>query len=316
MLRHIMDTLCTESTGHVLIVDDDETVLTAFSAVLGQCQKISVARSGREALELLSPDIDLILLDYRLPDMDGLEVLRAIKQFRERTGVAVIMITADSDEVLECEALRLGAIDFLRKPFSSAVLQARVAVHLERRQCLKQILQMAQHDELTGSLSRRAFFLEAAREFSRAKRHGTGFSLLYFDLDKFKAINDNFGHSVGDRVLKSFAQTCMARKREHDLFGRIGGDEFVMLLTRTNLANARTVAEDICRLANKVSVAVDEGLVVQPCVSVGISAMRLSDTALEDVVHRADMSVFDGKSSAVSSENTVSRARTKGSNLH
>ena len=159
----------------------------------------------------------------------------------------------------------------------------------------QQLLRIAATDPLTGALNRRSFAERAAAELSRAARYGRPTSLLMIDADRFKAVNDRYGHAGGDAVLRAFAETASACLRPSDLFGRLGGEEFVVLLAETGIAGAEAAAERIRAAVESREVPVD-GQVVRFTVSLGaVSVVGCGPTSLEDAMERADAALYRAK---------------------
>ncbi len=152
----------------------------------------------------------------------------------------------------------------------------------------------AQQDPLTGSLNRRSFMMSAEGEFARAKRYGSALSLLVLDIDKFKDINDTRGHAAGDAVIKALAQTSTHGIRQTDIFGRIGGEEFAIIMPETRLEEAALAAEKLREvLAN--SPAFHSGKPIRYSVSIGVSQAQNSDNAFATMLHRGDLCLYAAK---------------------
>jgi len=158
--------------------------------------------------------------------------------------------------------------------------------------------ELATTDPLTGVANRRHIVQVGKQEFSRSLRYRKRMSLIMVDIDKFKAINDQWGHPTGDRVIKALADTMSANAREQDTVGRLGGEEFVVVLAETNgkgaVANAERLREII---QNSISVASDNNCVVNFTVSIGVTAISFCDTTFEDMMLRVDKSLYSAKNS-------------------
>ena len=230
----------------LLLVDDDPTCLRLAASILDAESSLVIATCGCDALELAAAGPELILLDHHLPDIDGMEVCRRLKADPATADIPVIFVTANQDPVLEAEGLEAGAVDFVTKPYSAAVLRARVRTHIALKRKTDLLAQHAQRDGLTGVANRRSFDQQLDKEWRRAQRNQTPLSLVMIDADHFKDINDRFGHLVGDDCLRGIAQCAASQlKRPGDLLARYGGEEFVLLLPETHAEAARQLAEAI-----------------------------------------------------------------------
>ncbi|MFE8031885.1 diguanylate cyclase [Thiohalocapsa marina] len=230
----------------LLLVDDDPTSLRLAASILDADYTLLVATAGRDALELAAEGPELILLDHHLPDIDGLEVCRRLKADPASAEIPVIFVTGNQDPVLEAAGLEAGAVDFVTKPYSAAVLRARVCTHVALKRKSDLLTALAQRDSLTGVANRRTFDQHLEKEWRLARRQQTPLSLVMIDADHFKAVNDTFGHPVGDQCLRGIAQCASAHlKRPADLLARYGGEEFVLLLPQTDAAGAAHLAEAI-----------------------------------------------------------------------
>jgi diguanylate cyclase (GGDEF)-like protein len=244
-------------SSRILVVDDSRTQLEWLVKVLQrEGYSVSSASDGKEAIRKVGADPpDLVLLDMILPDMDGLEVLRFVKKARgEDQFIPVIILSVKSDLDSKVTGLRIGADDFLAKPFAEAEILARCAAmlrikHLQERLCEMQrkLEEQSITDSLTGLKNRRFFDERLQEEFKRAQRYGDYLSLIMIDLDHFKSVNDRFGHPAGDEVLREAAALIRASIRDPDICARYGGEEFAVILPKTHMSGALAVAERIWR---------------------------------------------------------------------
>ncbi len=243
-------------TSKILVVDDSRTQLDWLVQVLRkEGYDVSAAQDGRDAIrQVRTSPPDLVLLDMVLPDMDGLEVLRFIKARPEDSFIPVIILSVKADLDSKVTGLRIGADDFLAKPFAEAEILARCAAmlrikHLQERLHVMQrkLEEQSITDALTGLRNRRFFDERLHEEFRRAQRYGDYLSLIMIDLDHFKQVNDRFGHPVGDLVLREAAALIRASIRDPDICARYGGEEFAVILPKTHMSGALAVAERIWR---------------------------------------------------------------------
>jgi len=233
----------------ILIVDDTPTNIQVLAEALLADYRVKVATSGKAALEVVAKKgaPDLILLDVMMPDMDGYEVCRRLKQDPKTSGIPVIFVTAKNEVSDEEHGLQLGAVDYITKPFHLSIVRARLQNHLKLKMMTDLLETMAWFDSLTCIPNRRRFDDALDTEWKRAQRTGTSLSLILVDIDHFKEYNDHYGHGAGDACLKRVASVLAASvTRAGDLVARYGGEEFVLLIPETSSKGARLLAEQLC----------------------------------------------------------------------
>lgn len=247
--------------ARILVVDDHEDNIEVLRVRLDSWgYETAAAYSGAEALAQVeqSPP-DLILLDVMMPEMDGNEVARRIKANAALPFIPIIMQTALDSTEDKVEGLEAGADDYITKPIDFAELRARLrsmlrikrlqeALEERERELLevnKKLTYMSQTDALTGLDNRRHLNERIEEMFQHAQRLNEPFSCVMCDLDKFKSVNDTYGHQAGDEVLKQLAAILKEEAREIDRVGRYGGEEFMLLLPGTVLDAAVTFAERV-----------------------------------------------------------------------
>jgi two-component system, cell cycle response regulator len=242
--------------ANILVVEDSRTQAEALAGVLTrEGHRVTIAADGREAIRRVrSEPPDLVFLDLVLPDMDGLEVLRIMKARPDDAFTPVILLSARSDLDSRVTGLRIGADDFLAKPFADAEVLARAGAMIriktlqdQLRAAKAELERLSVTDGLTGLFNRRYFSSRMHQEFQRAQRYSDPVSLMMLDIDHFKKVNDTFGHPFGDLVLKGTAELLRAGVRDPDICARYGGEEFAVILPKTHLAGALVVAERIWR---------------------------------------------------------------------
>jgi diguanylate cyclase (GGDEF)-like protein len=215
----------------VLIVDDEPANIHVLAAALqGHCQ-LRFATSGDQALALAAETgVDLVLLDVMMAVRDGYATLAALKAQEATREVPVIFVTARDREEDEERGLALGAVDYITKPVSAAIVRARVRTHLELKLQRDQLARHAMLDGLTGIANRRSFDARLARELQGSAQRAPASWLLLIDVDHFKQYNDHYGHGAGDECLQQVAGALQAEfSRRADLVARYGGEEFVVL---------------------------------------------------------------------------------------
>jgi diguanylate cyclase (GGDEF)-like protein len=240
---------------NVLIADDDPVSCRLLQVSLNNSgYRATVARDGTEALRLLEqPDSPrLVVLDWMMPGMDGVDVCREIRKQAREPYIYIILLTAKGQREEIIEGLEAGADDYITKPFDIQELKARLRAGkriLELQEEIvaarEQLREQATHDSLTGLLNRKAILEILDRELTRAIREGTEFSVIMADVDHFKHINDTLGHAAGDAVLKETARRMRASIRPYDSVGRYGGEEFLVVSPGCGAGGAAEQAERI-----------------------------------------------------------------------
>lgn len=231
----------------VLVIDDVEMNAALIASVVGTLCDVQTATSGQQGLDLaVQYNPDLILLDVLMPDMNGFEVFRRLKNDLRTAHIPVIFLTGITDISAEEVSLNMGAADFIAKPFRTAVLLARVRHHLQAAQQRRLLERLSHCDGLTGIANRRYFNTMLAREFSRMRRNHQPLALILFDVDDFTTLNDQRGHAFGDECLQQIAQSMgQCLRRPGDLVARYDGEAFACLLPETTLEGACTLVGNI-----------------------------------------------------------------------
>ncbi len=212
-----------------------------------------VAQTGKEALEIFEKHHPgLIITDWDMPDVSGIELCQSIQAKPEGACTYIILLTGISDKAQVVKALEAGADDYLTKPFHAEELLARarvgrrtVELHREIEAKNRLLEQLALTDALTGLSNRRAIQDWVLRQWSGAARHGYSLWAVMADLDKFKSVNDTHGHHAGDLVLKRFAEILNDNIRQCDMCARVGGEEFLVVLTHVDREGVLLFAERI-----------------------------------------------------------------------
>jgi diguanylate cyclase (GGDEF)-like protein len=294
-----------ETLPVILVVDDNETNIDILLELLGEKYDIIVAIDGFGALEIAQEEkIDLILLDIMMPEIDGYEVCKRLKADPKTEDTPVIFLTAKSDEDSIERAYDVGGIDYITKPFRPKELLARVNRELkiqtlirELKASYEKLQELAQTDPLTKLYNRRYFQDISKNILNLSKREQEPLSIVMVDIDKFKRINDTYGHQIGDEVIVSLANILQNSKRESDIVCRYGGEEFVILLPNTAVDGALDFAE---KLREKVESnrLILKDLEVNFTVSLGVSAVRLDrESNIERALNRADEALYESKNS-------------------
>ncbi|MBK6295617.1 MAG: diguanylate cyclase [Rhodoferax sp.] len=234
-----------EERPRILIVDDERININLLNALLKADYKIMVATDGEQAIKAAATGKpELILLDIVMPGIDGYEVCRRLKSMAATQTIPIIFITAMGDVENETMGFALGAVDYIAKPFNSAVVKARVGVHMKLKRNGDMLENLASMDTLTEIPNRRAFDLTRTQEWARSVRDGLPISFAMIDVDKFKQYNDNYGHGAGDECLTRIAKALHACvHRPGDFLARYGGEEFAAILVNTDAQGALNMAQ-------------------------------------------------------------------------
>ena len=237
----------------ILLADNDPKSLEKLAGLVKELgHRPEMTQEGPRAMDLLrGGDIDLAILDWAMPDLAATDVL---EEAGEATGLSpyTIILTAEDSSADVVGALNSGADDFITRPVEPEELRARINVGLrtvkleaELRKLNERLTVMARTDSMTGLLNHTAILKELDSELKRASRKSTPTSVLLFDLDHFKRVNDTWGHQAGDQVLKRFALLIDEESRSYDKTGRYGGEEFLLVLPETGPQECATIAERI-----------------------------------------------------------------------
>ncbi len=288
------------SRARVLVVDDVESVREMMAEALRlDGHEVTIAASGEETLEL-SREIafDVTFVDLVMPGINGLDVLKSLLQFSPDADIVVV--TGFATIEVAVESMRLGAADFVTKPFSNAHLQVVVSKVLERRRLIKAAKEkdyykrLSRLDGLTELYNHRFFHQLVDSEVARARRFGHKVSLLILDLDRFKEFNDRFGHPAGDVALKQVADLLRKTCRKYDFIARYGGEEFAIISPGSGSSQASVLAERIRKRLSESAFAVGDG-VAHLTLSVGIASLPDDAGAKKDLIERADRALYLAK---------------------
>ena len=279
----------------ILVVDDELLIRQLMTALLAEFGTVELAESGEDALQkAASLKPDLIVLDVEMPGMDGYEVCRQLKANEQTSAIPVAFLTANNSNEDEERGLEIGAIDFIRKPISPQIVRTRASNILKLQAATRKLELLASTDSLTGAFNRRHFMEAANNEILRSERYGHPLSVLMLDIDHFKAVNDTHGHGIGDEALKETVHVIEKTLRNEDTLGRLGGEEFAVLLPETKVSQAVLLAE-------RIRVAISEIVIDTPTdplsftMSIGISQLSEGDSNIDDILKRADEGLYKAK---------------------
>jgi diguanylate cyclase (GGDEF)-like protein len=287
--------------GRILVVDDSALVRAMVSALLRKVgYVVREAENGAAAVSiLLEETFDVVITDLHMPEKDGFEVLETVRRHSIPTEVIILTGTHAKDVTCAVRALRLGAHDFLTKPPAGpheVIVTVDRAMEKKRlmqanARLMREMEQLSRTDTLTGVWNRRAFEETLRRELVRASRHQLPMSLIMVDIDRFKRINDTYGHRVGDEVLKWFGLHASRVLREGDTIHRYGGEEFAIVLPHTGPSGALAVAKRL--LGQLASTPFQESLLVTA--SAGVASGIGEELEEIDLVAMADAALYQAK---------------------
>jgi len=290
-------------TDPILLVEDDVNVLTLLRAQLERNgYEVTTAGTLAEARRRLerNGDCGVVILDRRLPDGDGASLCSTIRATQPHSYI--LMLTGEATIEAKVEGFESGVDDYVTKPFQMGELLARIRAGLRIVELQKELLASSRRyealsltDSLTSLRNRRAFDEEFASRFEHARRYARPLSLVIVDLDYFKSINDQFGHSAGDGVLRGIAQILDHGTRRSDFLARIGGEEFAILLPETSLFEALHFAEKI-RSTIAGSTIRTEAAAHKVTVSIGVANVPHSSvTSAQELFNAADQALYRAK---------------------
>jgi diguanylate cyclase (GGDEF)-like protein len=293
----------------ILLVEDSATLRHAMRSFIVEAGHTPLmARSGEEALQLLeNTPVDMIIMDVEMPGLDGFETTRLIREWLGDHWIPIIFVTGRNEDDSYREGIEAGGDDYLIKPVSFTIINAKIRAMARiadmRDQLNKlngELEALSQLDSLTMIYNRRTFNEQALQLWAQAKRNQQPISALMIDLDHFKLYNDHYGHPAGDSCLKKITQvikSCL--QRSCDLFGRYGGEEFIVLLPETDTQGAYRVAQTInsaiATIAIRHDVSPTEHYVTASIG--GASCTRTTGHNLEDLIKHADRALYKAKRS-------------------
>lgn len=286
------------SRGGILLIDDDVDIhhLVGHHLAGLDCLFRCVAnpREGLEVAAAMRPDV--VLLDLKMPEIDGFEVCRRLASNTSTSDCMIVFLTShDAPETIS-KGLELGASDYLTKPFNAVELRARVRVALRTKRLIDILRQETRVDSLTGLRNRRFFDESLSATVAVRERKGVAFSLLLLDLDHFKRVNDEYGHGVGDDVLRAVGDMMRRTVRPYDVACRYGGEEFAVVANDTDREGANVLGDRLLQDIGAIRVRAGDALLDIDC-SIGIVCSDDCDPALNasQICALADSALYRAK---------------------
>lgn len=301
----------------VLVADDDASMRAVLKSMLTHAgHDVVLAASGREALELsLEVQPHIMITDWLMPEMNGIELIQALRQTRVGRGMYMLLLTGLGDEDKLVEAFEAGVDDYMAKPLNQRVLTARLragqrVVRLQQEMerdreemrrfaaelavTNRRLHEVALTDSLTGFPNRRYAMDRLAEEWAAARRHKRELALMIIDVDEFKSVNDTYGHDVGDLVLRQVSAAIREGLRAHDVVARMGGDEFIAICPDTGVGHALGCAERVRQ--SVAAVLVRTGMLqLKVSVSIGVAEQTADMAGPDALMKLADQGLYLAK---------------------
>ncbi len=284
------------ATATVLVADDDRLTREMLANILrSHGYNVETCEDGQEAVERVSRGgISLALLDIMMPRLSGLEACRLLKGMTNESFLPVVLVTVKTDSASRVEGLKIGADDYVCKPFEEKELVARVEAMLRIKRlhdhvatARQKLEKMSVHDELTGLYNYRYLHTRLAEEFKRAERYHDPLACAFIDIDQLKSHNDAGTRVLGDNIIRSVAEVTRKSVRDVDVVARYGGEEFLVVLPSTHFGGAVTVAERIWREATEKRFTVDGAKFHTITLSIGVGLYPSRDVRTKDALVRA-----------------------------
>jgi len=276
----------------ILIVDDTEINIDILVELLDGYD-VLVALDGRSAIDIAKEEkLDLIILDIMMPHLDGFETCKLLKENEITKNIPIIFSTAKTDEESIEKAYDVGGIDFVSKPFKPKELLARIKTHLKTKILIEDLEYKSFHDVMTGVYNRRKLFELANEKF---KFYKDNLYVVIFDIDKFKDINDAYGHPFGDKVIKSVANSISSTLKKDAIFGRIGGEEFCIIMNSKYIEIISLYLEKVRLDIQGLKIITDDFKEVKVTISTGLSCYHDEINSLDDLLKEADGALYEAK---------------------
>ncbi|MFI3122817.1 MAG: diguanylate cyclase [Methylococcales bacterium] len=291
--------LATNAIFRLLIVDDDPNNIRLLASIFDdEHHEILFATNGSQAIQIaLKEQPDLILLDVMMPEIDGYEVCRFLKEDLLTKSIPIIFVTSHSDTKEEIIGLEAGAADYISKPFCPAIVKIRVHNQIELKHAREQLTRLVITDGLTNIPNRRCFDQQLEHEWQRASRMNQSLAVAMIDVDWFKKYNDHYGHQAGDDCLRQVAMALtQGAKRASDFVARYGGEEFVLILPTTQHETALMVVENICRALSNLALPHELSEFGCVTISAGVAVYVANECdSAESLMKNADKALYTAK---------------------
>ena len=285
---------------NVLIVDDEPISRMLLESILEHVFNCETADSGQEALSYCAKHSpDLVLLDMNMPDINGLEVCKTLKQSPLTSHIPVIFVTSTMDVESENACWEVGASDFVMKPVNASTLTHRIKTHIQNKLRTEYLEKMTFHDQLTGLYNRTYLTKEIPLPIRQVARDNGMVGAIMVDIDYFKLFNDNYGHLEGDLCLQKVAKIISDTvKRPKDAVIRFGGEEFLVILPYIDYQGTKIVAQQLVEAVSNANIPHGKGIDERVSISAGYAVWKATDVIDDDysaLIEDADISLFEAK---------------------
>ncbi|MFZ6748574.1 diguanylate cyclase [Undibacterium sp. Ren11W] len=297
LLIENIDFLVRSTSGNgyrILIVDDDLASSEYQAKVLSAAHmSVEVLNNPAQLFNVMAQfRPELILMDVYMPLCGGVELAKMVRQDNSFLDIPIVFLSTENDFAKQLDAVKAGADDFLTKPIHPEFLVSSISTRAERYRSLRTLIM---RDGLTGLYNHTAIKEELIAEVSMAVRNKTPLAVAMLDLDNFKLVNDNYGHPVGDQVLRTLSRLLRQRLRRSDVVGRYGGEEFIVIFPATSATSAMTVLDEVRIAFAKLQQFSDQGEFAVTF-SAGISDLsRAAD--VNALIENADAALYMAKKS-------------------
>lgn len=282
----------------VLVVEDSKTYRTFASELLRKQQlKVITAENGEEALDMVKkfPALKMVITDYFMPLMDGLDLTIALRKIYPKDKLSIVLMSSIEDKKIPAKFLKLGANDFIYKPFTEDEFVTRISTGLELQHLIHENREKAEKDFLSGIYNRRYFTENGETLLRSARKKQTSTALAIIDIDRFKDINDTYGHDVGDVAIKALAELLDDYFGMSDLIARLGGEEFGVLLLDHNAQESEVIFNELRHAISKNAFWVSSGKELTYTVSIGVTTVL--KPSLSAMYQDADRMLYEAKNS-------------------
>lgn len=296
---HTIQRLQKNQEHKILVVDDSLVFRNQMKTMLENLffQVVTVAH-GEEALGILNvdPNISLVLTDYHMPVMDGLELTKEVRKGYTKNQLSLLAISSNEDSEINALFLKNGANDYITKPFSKEEFSCRINNSIEALENIQTITKYAHRDFLTGLYNRRYFYNSMDEYLEYAKEHDEQLALAMLDIDHFKKINDTYGHDVGDKAIIALADILRSSTNTMDLVARFGGEEFCIILKNVTRESSYEIMERLRSKVEEFYFIVNKNTKINFTISIGALLYNIEES-LENNINEADMLLYKAKNS-------------------